>query len=194
MFERFTSTSRTVVKDARDHARRLGHGRVGSEHLLLAIASSTSHAADVLESFGATESSVEALIRSERDGDYARDREALASIGIDLDQVREAMEATFGPGALDDPGSGRRRRRWRRRARRTATPPGRSPFAPRAKKCLELSLREAIRLRQPAITPEHLALGILREGQGLGCLILQRLDVSFDALRAALETSSRRTA
>jgi len=52
MFERFTSAARTVVSQAQDHARRLGHGYIGCEHLLLAAASAAEPASAVLREHG----------------------------------------------------------------------------------------------------------------------------------------------
>jgi Clp amino terminal domain, pathogenicity island component len=43
------------------------------------------------------------------------------------------------------------------------------PFTPRAQRCVELSLREALRLKHHCIEPEHILLGILREGSGFAC-------------------------
>ncbi|XVU30584.1 Clp protease N-terminal domain-containing protein [Actinoplanes sp. CA-054009] len=54
---------------------------------------------------------------------------------------------------------------------------------------LELSLREAIRLNQKFIAPEHIALGLIREGEGLAMLILSEKEVDFDRLRDDLTRS-----
>nr|WP_268240070.1 Clp protease N-terminal domain-containing protein [Actinoplanes campanulatus] len=51
---------------------------------------------------------------------------------------------------------------------------------------LELSLREAIRLKHNFIAPEHIMLGLLREGQGLAMRILTEFDVDFGELRSTL--------
>jgi ATP-dependent Clp protease ATP-binding subunit ClpA len=68
-------------------------------------------------------------------------------------------------------------------------PPGHHmPFTPRAKKVLELSLREALQLSDNYIGTEHLLLGLLREGEGLGCQILVELGAGVPALRARIMT------
>ncbi len=54
---------------------------------------------------------------------------------------------------------------------------------------LELSLREALRLRHNFIAPEHIMLGMLREGDGLAARILAERHVDFDLLRAGLARS-----
>lgn len=140
------------------------------------------------------------------------DAEALRTIGIDLDAVVAAVEGTFGAAALRGPEpavevGGRPRwlrwlrprflrRRWRRHRElrrrqaliRSGQLPaggggGHIPFVPRSKKVLELSLREAVRLRQNHIGPEHILLGLLREGTGLAAQLLVQMGVSLDDLR-----------
>jgi hypothetical protein len=66
---------------------------------------------------------------------------------------------------------------------------GHIPFTNRNKKVLELSLREALRLDQKFIAPEHLMLGILREGEGLAMQILHEKDVDFDRLRSEMTSA-----
>jgi prophage maintenance system killer protein len=60
---------------------------------------------------------------------------------------------------------------------------GRVPFTPRAKKVLQLSLREARELDHMYISTEHLLLGLLREGQGVACQVLTRLGADADTIR-----------
>jgi hypothetical protein len=106
MFERFTDSARGVVVQAQEDARRLGHNYIGCEHLLLAAAAADEPASAVLRDHGVTPERVEAeILRTIGRGQAADplgglDREALASIGIDLDAVYARIEAAFGPGAL----------------------------------------------------------------------------------------------
>ena len=106
MFERFTAGARAVVVQAQEHARRLGHAYIGCEHLLLAAASAGEPAAAALREQGVTPEGVEAeIVRLIGLGQAAGlfsavNRDALASIGIDIDAVRAQIEAAFGPGAL----------------------------------------------------------------------------------------------
>jgi ATP-dependent Clp protease ATP-binding subunit ClpA len=189
MFERFTSSARAVVIEAQAHARRLGHDYVGTEHLLLALLASPGSVSEVLTTGGLTPDEVEADVVTlvGRSG-TEEDRAALAALGIDIDRVREVVEAAFGEGALAP------RERVGRRGRRRPVVSGHRRFTPRAKKCLELSLREALRLRHRSIDAEHIALGILREGRGLACQVIARRGASLPALRASLETSLRSAA
>jgi ATP-dependent Clp protease ATP-binding subunit ClpA len=175
MFERFTDEARLVVVRAQIEARDvLPAERIGTEHLLLALmAQPDSRSGAVLRRHGPTREEVVAALRVHRGGDDL-DAEALSTLGIDLDAVRESVEATFGPGALDE-------------GRRTSgRPRGHIPFSPRAKKVLELSLREAIALRQRSISDGHLALGLIREGQGLAMKVLHDRGVDLEALRRDL--------
>jgi len=66
-------------------------------------------------------------------------------------------------------------------------PSGHIPFTPRAKKVLELSLREALRLRHRSISGGHIVLGLLREGEGVGAQVLAGAGIDFDEARAAIE-------
>ena len=106
MFERFTNSARQIVVQAQAQARQFGHGFIGREHLLLALVSLDGSAAVVLQDQGLTPERTRAeVVRMVGPGRTVSllaglDREALASIGIDLDAVRSRIEATFGPDAL----------------------------------------------------------------------------------------------
>ncbi|MFC6564302.1 Clp protease N-terminal domain-containing protein [Actinoplanes utahensis] len=119
----------------------------------------------------------------------AEDAAALKAIGIDLEAVRAAIEENFGTGALQLVRPAPKKKGLL--GRFSSATSGHVPFSPRNKKALELSLREAIRLKQNFIAPEHILLGILREGQGLAALILAERGVDFDALRDDLTRSLR---
>jgi hypothetical protein len=106
MFERFTREAKFVIVDAQKQARRLGHHYIGGEHLLLAVVSAGHPASAILNAHGITPAYVEREItRRVGSGTGAGpfgslDRDALASIGIDLDAVRARIEASFGPHAM----------------------------------------------------------------------------------------------
>jgi hypothetical protein len=227
MFERFTGSARQVVVQAQHNARRFGHNYIGPEHLFLGLVTADDPASALLRDLGLTPERTEAefsrLTRSKPVGTPGSkaplaaadlqpgplgglDADALAAIGIDLDEVRTRIEATFGPGALSRAvprgGRGHPDRRLLRRGRRG---PGRSgpdtgwvsvrghiPFTPRAKKVLELSLREAVGLGDNYIGMEHVALALLRVHDGVIPKLLARLDVSPDVVRAALLDQHRK--
>jgi ATP-dependent Clp protease ATP-binding subunit ClpA len=214
MFERFTAGARAVVVQAQEHARRLGHGYIGCEHLLLAAASTGEPAGAALREQGVTPARVEAeIVRRAGLGQAAGlfsalDRDALASIGIDIDAVRAQIEAAFGPGALTRTGSGTcrgsrpaapkgplallRRSRGAGRGRdatagaRSARPAGHIPFTPRAKMSLENSLREAKARQDGYIGTEHLTLALAGMNAGAVPPILSALGTTQAALRAAI--------
>ena len=175
MFERFTTEARQVVAGAQSEARQLHSGRIGTEHLLLALLAKDAPSNAVLSRHGLTHDAVaEAVLGYVRAGGL--DAEALAALGIDLDAVRDSVEAAFGPGALDVP-----------RGRRA--PKGHLPLTPRAKKVLELSLREAIALKSKSIADGHIALGLLREGEGLAMKVLHDRGIDAGRLREEIRSA-----
>ncbi len=102
------------------------------------------------------------LIR-EQDGIAAR---ALESLNISLEDVHAQVEDLIGKG--------------------TYVPTGHIPFTPRAKKVLELSLREALQLGHNYIGTEHILLGLIREGEGVAAQVLINLGADLDKVRSAV--------
>jgi hypothetical protein len=216
MFERFTQAARDVVVRAQSEARRLGHPAIGTSHLLIALAGGDDRTAGLLAAHGVTPDAAETALRRILRRDPAapaggpapdEDAAALAALGFDLDRIRAAVEAAFGPGALepdDDAPPARGLRRFVGRQRRTALPEadllrgpvrsGHRPFGPDAKKALELSLREALRLKDRHIGTEHLLLGLLRGGDSLAIGMLDVLEVVPAFLRRTVEEGRRRSA
>ena len=135
MFERFTERARRAVVLAQEEARKLDHGYIGTEHLLLG------------------------LIR-EGEGVAAK---ALESLGISLKTVREQVVARVGRGQRP--------------------PSGHIPFTERAKRVLELSLRESGQLGHRYIGTEHVLLAIVREGDGIAAQVLTGLGADLDGVR-----------
>jgi ATP-dependent Clp protease ATP-binding subunit ClpC len=125
MFERFTDRARRVVDLARHQARTLGRDHIGTEHLLLGL---------IDEGQGVATT-------------------ALTSMGINLDEMRQAVLDSIGRGAKPSAKSEH------------------IPFSPRAKKVLELSLHEANQLGHNYIGTEHILLGLIREGGGAAQLL-----------------------
>lgn len=149
MFERFTKPARAAVLEAVARAESLHSRSVGCEHLLIGLAATNE---PTLEGMGIT---AEALTsRLSDDPDAA----ALSAIGVDLDVVRERVDANFGPQAWSDAEPKGRRRGglagWLLGDHR--------PFTAAAKKSLDLALREALADSSREITGTHLLRGILR--------------------------------
>src|SRR6202158_1572591 len=88
---------------------------------------------------------------------------ALDSLGITLEAVREKVEEAIGMTG--------------------STPSGSPPFTPRAKKVLELSLREALQLGHSYIGTEHMLLGLVREGDGVAAQVLSDLAAAMARVR-----------
>ncbi|MHA6525887.1 ATP-dependent Clp protease ATP-binding subunit [Tessaracoccus sp. G1721] len=88
---------------------------------------------------------------------------ALESLGIALEAVREQVEEIIGQGQQ--------------------VPTGHIPFTPRAKKVLELSLREALQMNHNYIGTEHILLGLIREGEGVAAQVLIKLGADLNRVR-----------
>ena len=88
---------------------------------------------------------------------------ALEALDVSLRALREQLEEIVGRGA--------------------STPSGHIPFTPRAKKVLELSLREALELGHNYIGTEHILLGLLREGDGVAAELLVKLGADLAGVR-----------
>jgi ATP-dependent Clp protease ATP-binding subunit ClpC len=136
MFGRFTDEARRVLALAQQEAEALNHNRIGTEHLLLGLV-------------------------QEREGMAA---EALESLGISLDAVRQQVEKITGQ-AEDGPAAGH------------------NQYTLRAKKALHLSLREALELGHNHIGTEHILLGLLRESEGPAAQVLVELGADLSQVR-----------
>jgi len=134
-FEHFTERARTVLDLAQSEAKRYNHNYIGTEHLLLG------------------------LVR-EGEGVAAR---ALANLGIELSEVRSAVEFVIG------------------RGERQVT--GEIGLTPRARKVIELAVDEARRLGVHYVGTEHLLLGLVREGEGIAAKVMTQLNVTLDLAR-----------
>ena len=182
MFERFTKDARAAVVMAQEEARSLRHDHVGTEHVLLgALMVSTGPGVRALRGLGLDTDRVRRYVATLGAGhDDDLDAEALATVGIDLDEVRRATEQAFGPGALD--GVVHCSRPWRA---------GHIPFDRAAKKSLELSLREAVRHKSSEINDAYVLLGIIRAEPNPATATLRALGVEPDAARDAIEHELR---
>jgi len=89
--------------------------------------------------------------------------QALENLAIELKSVRDEVVKIIGQGQQ--------------------SPSGHIPFTPRAKKVLELSLREALQLGHNYIGTEHILLGLIREGEGVAAQVLQQLGAELQKVR-----------
>jgi ATP-dependent Clp protease ATP-binding subunit ClpA len=181
MFERFAPSAREAVVMAREEAAGVGTAWIGTEHLLLgSLRVDSGGAARSLDLMGIALADVRADVLSSVAADRGEtDAEVLRSIGIDLEEVRRSVEEAFGPGALDRPS--------RRPSARCSDPSGaRVPFTPRAKKVLQLALREARALGHDSIETEHVLLGLVRERSGRAYEILEARGATDRRVRLAV--------
>jgi len=189
MFERFTEAAREVVVRAQQEARHFAHPWLGTEHLLLGVlAQPDAPGVSALAELGVTVDTARTALSQlvGTGGLSASDADALRTVGIDLDEVRNRVEGAFGPGALDQPPPHRARRwiRWRRSRCEPANRAGPLPFMPRAKRALERSLREALTLGHPHIGVEHILLGLLDPKGNMAVELLRHLGADPMAVRA----------
>jgi ATP-dependent Clp protease ATP-binding subunit ClpA len=151
-----------------DLARRLGHNYIGTEHVLrVLVEDRDGAAARLLSRLGIQAAAVEEALACwlpESTAAARIDPRALASLGIDFDAVRERLERTFGPGALE------------------RTRSGCLSICPRLKLALAYALDQT---EGEALRDEHILLGILDVPESVGARVLSQLGVSSDAIRTA---------
>ncbi|MGE2733728.1 Clp protease N-terminal domain-containing protein [Mycolicibacterium vaccae] len=177
MFERFSRHARAAVVAAEQSAHELDAARIRPEHLLLGVLQTAgADLTAVLSNCGVTAEAVRRQLPGAGFDD--EDADALRSIGIDVEAVREKVDQTFGPDTFDH-----------------ALPPSRGRgcvgFSKASKKVMELALREALAHKHNWIGCEHMVLGLLRGGDdaALGLLtarvdtaeLRRRVDTLFDA-------------
>lgn len=160
MFERFTDKARNVVILAKTKATERGDDQILPVHMLYGLASTDGVAARVLTGLGVDAAAVERELGRNApaayplDSDQASgDAEALAAIGIDLDEIKRKIEEGFGPRALERiPLARKGPLNWTG---------GRLPLSDQAKLSLALSVKEARALHHNYLGTEHLLLGLL---------------------------------
>jgi ATP-dependent Clp protease ATP-binding subunit ClpC len=172
VFEKFTNLAKRSITLSQDEAVTLGHDYIGTEHILLGLVLVRQGlAGEILSEQGVTADQVraETLRLLEAAGVSANGgreaTEALAAIGIDVEEIRRRADDTFGPGRFRFP---------------------RPAFTMRAKRVLELTLRESMELGHDEIGTEHLLLGLLAEGEGVGVAALGAVGVDSVALRTTV--------
>jgi ATP-dependent Clp protease ATP-binding subunit ClpA len=170
MFERLTTSARSVLTDAHQAARELGAAAVGPGHLLLGLAQTPGSAADVLAEAGVETGVICAALlpTTPRLADLTdEDAAALATVGIDLAEVLRRLDDAI-PERVP---AVRRRRRLR--------------LSPDTRRCLHLAVRESMWLKARQIGTEHVLLGLLRADDAWVRGLLDRVGSSADQLRVA---------
>ncbi len=172
MFEKFTEDAKRAILLSEQETVALGYDYIGTEHLLLGlIGVPDGVAGQVLGAHGVTlprarERIVTLLTEAGVTGTGGRAAtEALASIGIDVDEVKKRMDDTFGPGRFQYP---------------------RPIYDPGARKMLERTVHEALTLGSESIDTEHMLLGMFDDGDSVGSRVLTGLGVDASALRPEL--------
>jgi ATP-dependent Clp protease ATP-binding subunit ClpA len=170
MLERFEPAARQALVDARDEAGRAGQDKIRSEHVLLGLLAEPGTAADALEAAGLSLADLRARVpRGSHPASVTLDADALASLGIDLDAVRRATDAAFGPGALDlvqVPGRGR------------------LVFADDARRTLVGAVRQAQQRGQHEISSGHMLVAIIDQPRNGALALMSQAGVDIGALRA----------
>ena len=165
IFNRPADRTRESIEAAFEEARSLGHDSLGDEDLLLGILRADKGVGvETLSSLGVT-------LEAAREETEEMLSDALASIGIHLEDVRREAGDTFDMGL----------------------PPGRKiPFSPRAKHALVAARPEMRKLGDDHLGSEHLLLGILADREGTAVRMLSRLGVHPEALEERLREGGGR--
>lgn len=191
-----TPAARAIHRGAFEHAIRLGHPYMGSEHFLLALAGADHPAGAVLRAYGVTPGRVEEqIVRLSGSGLFGDlDRDALASVGIDVEAVVDRVSRSLGPVALHKASRAafrERRVRWWDPRRRYVGPGAHMngrflPAGTALPQILHHAHLEEQARQGSQIDVQHLALGLLSVTRGLAPSVLAALGVSVPELRAAL--------
>ena len=174
MFKRFSDAVCTVCDLAYEEAERLRHDYLGPEHILVGLAQvSQGGTGPILRDSGLGPEALRARLdllvaEGTLPGPWRNQSDLLRGLGIDLGEVRQAVERAFGPDELCAALKRARRRSWLRELPfLTAGPP--SPLAGKAlvaKRAFWLAEQEAVRLVGDQLAgPEHLLLGVLRDAE-----------------------------
>lgn len=169
MFDIFTEPAKQAIMAGQDEAIALGHDFMGTEHLLLGLlAASDSTAGRVLADQGVTAEQVRAEVVTQLTAagitaTHGRDSaEALATIGIDVNEIRRRADDTFGPGEFMYP---------------------RPAYTAEAKSAIERSVAQAHELGLDWVGSAHMLLGVLDESAGFGARALAATGADLVALR-----------
>jgi ATP-dependent Clp protease ATP-binding subunit ClpA len=184
MFDRLSQDGRRALDLAQAESRSLRHNYLGTEHILIGIARETTGAGGLalrragFDASRARDDIVRLIGTGTVPGMEPGDDLALRSIGIDLDEVRRRTEDAFGPGALNLRAPPRRRG--------PCLPPYGWCIAPRVKVVMQAAAEEADRMRAPCVGTDHVLLGMLVHGEGVGIHLLDAQTLDKAALASSL--------
>jgi ATP-dependent Clp protease ATP-binding subunit ClpC len=165
VYDRFTELARRALVASRDAAASLGHDVIGTEHLLLGVAQTAGTASEVLRAQGLELGQIRAEVARQSTATTGRNpKDALSTLGIDIDEIQRRADETFGPGALKYP---------------------RPPFSLDAKQVVKESLLQATAAGQQHIDTEHLLLALLVSG-GTAVSALTALGTDPEQLRRSI--------
>jgi hypothetical protein len=194
MFERLDPDARRAVDVAIAAAHELGHGWFGTEHVLVGLLSDAVTLPAEARALLPTAADVrQRLVGGLRPHPARRsERELLATLGIDLDEVRRRAIQSFGADAVERAagrvrGGTSLRRRRRERPRCMTKPPGDSlGVAPRLKRAFEAAARRSEQ-RGQAVSPTVLLAALLSIEDGFACELLGWMGVELPRLRRVLD-------
>jgi ATP-dependent Clp protease ATP-binding subunit ClpA len=170
--ETCTRAAGPYLEAGADEARRLGHNYVGTEHVLAVLVRRRHGGATrVLEELGVSPAEAEDALACRLPPSKSRlDPDALSALGIDLEAVRERVEETFGPGALEQ------------------TRAGCLGVCPRLKRALLGAFDHA---DDRALGDEHILLGLLSVPDCVAARLLADFDVSLESAAAVVARSDQ---
>lgn len=171
MYDAMSDDARHVLDAAEAEATALGSRSIAPDHILIALLEESGATGELLAANGVTRDVVVAGSSQNGNGETRFDPAALATLGIDLEAVRERVEEVFGPGALERTRAGRQLCRER-------------VFTAAAKKALQESVNAA---RCEPAEPAHLLLGLIVERKSWAASVLRDRGVSEDVVRAAID-------
>ena len=192
MFDRCDADTVAIIDTALAEARRLDHNWLGTEHVLLAMVQHREHLPDAAAQLLPGDRELRAALDAELgDREPAVDAELLATLGIDLDEVRATVRETFGTDALVRLAQRRVHQPWQpwRRPRRRCTSllAGAMCVASRLKQAFAQAALDVTRRGRSVIDPAGLLLGILEVEDALANKLLRNVGVApgdlLDALR-----------
>jgi ATP-dependent Clp protease ATP-binding subunit ClpC len=171
VYDRFTALAKRAIVAARDAATSLGHDFIGTEHLLVGLTQTAGTAGEVLRAQGVELDQLRAEVRRQLAArgvpatHAVAATEALATLGIDVVEIRRRAEAAFGTGSFQFP---------------------RAAFSLSTKRAVKASLEHARGVGQERIDTEHLLLGVLDDESDATLQVLTALGIDAGALRRAV--------